>query len=338
MTAPISSTAGFWLRVEALVRRRRIIYLAGLVGLAVGLGSAFIRARRYDATAMFMVQQRNPLGGLQQVAAQYGLGNVRAEAETPEFYADLLTSTELMHDAVVARYAADSGAGFQGTLLEYYGHDELSETNVLRAIRRLRKDVSVGMNRLTGVVTLRVGLTDPGLSEAVGTQFLRLLNDYNVNRRQSQARSERDFLERRVAAAQLELTGAEDTLTDFYRKNRIIGSPELEAVEQRLQRRVQVLQSVYLELAQSYENARVEEVRSTPVINVLQDPGLLVEPRRRHAPRTAVLFGIVIALLSAAVVLVTEEIKLARASGSPEFRHFLAAAEQAVPRRARLTE
>jgi len=321
---------GLWVRAEALVRGRRAILLAAVVGGVLGVGWSVLRARRYDATTMFVIQQRTGQGGLQQLAAQYGLGNVRAESETPEFYADLVTSTELMRHVVISRYGADSAGGFQGTLLEYYGYESASEDNVLRAIRRLRREVSVGLSRLTGVVTLRVGLTHPELSAGVAQRFLTLLNDYNVNRRQSQARSERQFLERRVAAAQLELKGAEDTLTDFFRKNRIIESPELRAAEQGLQRRVQLLQSVYLELAQSYENAKIEEVRSTPVITVLQEPGVLVEARRRHLPRTGLLFGAIAALLAGAVVLVAEELRLARSTGSPEFRRFLAVAGQAV--------
>jgi len=338
MTGPAGpGAAGLWLRVEALVRRRRALYLAALVGAVLGLAWSFVLPRRYDATTMFVIQQRNAQGNLQQLAAQYGLGNTRPESETPEFYSDLLTSTELIHDVVMARYGGDSAGGFRGTLLEYYHRGQPSETNKLRTIEDLRRDVSVGLNRLTGVVSLRVGLKDARLSAAVAQQFLKLLNDYNVNRRQSQARSERDFLERRVAAAQLELMGAEDTLTDFYRRNRIVESPELQATAQRLQRRVQLLQSVHLELAQSYENARVEEVRGTPVITVLQDPGLLVEPRPRHAARNALLFTVVVALLAGMWVLMAEELKLARAKGSPEFRHFLETVERALPGRTRLT-
>jgi uncharacterized protein involved in exopolysaccharide biosynthesis len=40
----------------------------------------------------------------------------------------------------------------------------------------------------------------------------------------------------------------------------------------RLQRRVDLRQQVYSSLAQSYENARIEEVRNTPVTTVITRP------------------------------------------------------------------
>jgi uncharacterized protein involved in exopolysaccharide biosynthesis len=53
------------------------------------------------------------------------------------------------------------------------------------------------------------------------------------------------------------------------------------ADEQRLQRQVSLRQQVYLSLAQNYEAAKIEEVRNTPVITMVDRPEGFVEPKAR---------------------------------------------------------
>ena len=77
----------------------------------------------------------------------------------------------------------------------------------------------------------------------------------------------------RLQEARKELDSAEDALQQFLEDNRTYqDSPRLVVQEARLQRRVDLLQQVYLTLAQSYERARIDEARNTPVINIIDSP------------------------------------------------------------------
>jgi hypothetical protein len=56
----------------------------------------------------------------------------------------------------------------------------------------------------------------------------------------------------------------------------------------RLQRQVDLRQQVYVALAQSYEQARIDEVRTTPVVTVVEAPETFVQ----RAPGNVITVGI----------------------------------------------
>ena len=62
-------------------------------------------------------------------------------------------------------------------------------------------------------------------------------------------------------------------MQDFMQANRQWdNSPDLQFQHDRLQRDITLRQQVYTTLVQSFEQARIAEVRDTPVITVLQEP------------------------------------------------------------------
>lgn len=119
------------------------------------------------------------------------------------------------------------------------------------------------------------------------------------------------------------MTG-EDRLADFYKRNRNFGSPDLQAEEARLQRQVNVQQQLYLTLAQGFETAKIDEVRNTPVVTVLERPTGLVAPVARNTVRKvllSLLFGFMGALAVAFIIEYTEN---SRKSGSRAYGEFVA--------------
>ena len=65
--------------------------------------------------------------------------------------------------------------------------------------------------------------------------------------------------------------------------------PELNFQQERLQRQVQLQQQLYTTLSQSFEQAKIEEVRDTPVITVVEPPEAPVRPDPRGLVRNAFL-------------------------------------------------
>lgn len=62
------------------------------------------------------------------------------------------------------------------------------------------------------------------------------------------------------------------------RNRRYEGSPGLTFRYERLQRRVNLRQQVFTPLSKSYEQAKIDEVRNTPVITVVEPPELPARP------------------------------------------------------------
>jgi len=263
----------------ALLLRRWRLVLA--VPLLCGLSAAVfaIVAREYTARSRFAPQAaRSDLGRFGGIAAQFGLPVAAgATAETPDFYVDLLTSGEILREAVLHEYRfavragrPDSLSGTWLDLLEVKG--DLPEERLRNGVDELRRNVAASANLKSGLVALRTTAPWPGLAEAVNARMLELLGDFDRRRRQAGARAEREFTEARLAGAQRDLEAADGALAAFLDHNRRPESSRLLMELERRQRQVALRQQVYAGLAQAYEQARIDEVRNTPVITVVDRP------------------------------------------------------------------
>jgi uncharacterized protein involved in exopolysaccharide biosynthesis len=229
------------------------------------------------------------------------LASPRGLTSSPQFYAELLQSREVLREAVSTVYDVGAPAPFRGTLVEYYRiRSSDSSTAVLRAVARLRSALVVRTDRALGITKFQIRTRNPLLSTRVASRLLELVNHYNLQERQAQARAEREFMEQRLSQARQELAAAEDALAGFYVRNRRYqDSPDLVAQEARLQRHVTLQQQLYVTLAQSYEMAQIEEMRDTPVIMVIERPEGFVEPLGRGLVvrvLTALLIGVLLAI------------------------------------------
>jgi uncharacterized protein involved in exopolysaccharide biosynthesis len=151
------------------------------------------------------------------------------------------------------------------------------EVRQAAAMRRLRASIAARPNLAAGTLAFDVTARWPELAVQINRRFIQALDSFNVQTRQSQARAQRRFLEGRLAEQRGALAADEDALAAFESHNRLLQSPSAILERERLQRRVDVSQQVYLTLAQSYEQARIDEVRDTPVITVVDSPENTVE-------------------------------------------------------------
>ena len=200
------------------------------------------------------------------------LGGVGRE-RTPEFYADLVTSDEILRQTVVGKYSFDE-SDEEGDLTAYYEIEEdTSEKEIERAVERLKKDLSVSTDRETRIVSFSVTTSKATVSQQVAAHILELVNTFDLITRQSQAGAERTFAGERLAELTGELRDAEDSLEVFLVGNRdFSNSPVLTFEHDRLQRIVGMRQEVVTSIAQAFERARIEEVRNTPVITMIESP------------------------------------------------------------------
>jgi tyrosine-protein kinase Etk/Wzc len=116
----------------------------------------------------------------------------------------------------------------------------------------------------------------------VALRLLDQLNTFNLTGRRSRATQERKFTEERMLEVGAELRAAESRLEQFLEANREYRlSPKLTLQQDRLSRDVGMRQQVYSSLAQSYEQAKIDEVRDLPVITTVSEPEAPVLPDPR---------------------------------------------------------
>jgi uncharacterized protein involved in exopolysaccharide biosynthesis len=263
--------------VNTALRNRYLV--AGTVFFATLLVilTVLLLPRQYTAESSFMLQTRpNVTADLTGLASQFGLSLPIGEAtQSPAFYAELLQSREILSAVVDSPIALHEGTAVrQAPLAEWFKvHAPTAALQREKTIKQLKNAVAASVSIKTGVITLRVKTRDPELSQRISQRMLSWLNEFNLEKRQSQASAERRFTEARLDEAHQQLREAEDRLLVFTQRNRDTrNSPLLSLEQDRLSREVSMRQQVYTSLVQAYDRAKIEEVRDTPVITVLQAP------------------------------------------------------------------
>lgn len=297
---------------------------------------------RYEASSIIEPQSSEPqVGQIAALAAQFGfqLGGLSNE-ESLEFYTTLVGSNELLREALLTEYRFSTrdlneaeGDSLAGTLLEILDiGGDTEEHRIRRGVRRLDSWVRTRADLPSGTVTLETQAPWPELAVKLNRRILTLVNEFNLKKRQSQAGAERRFTETRLAEERDRLTKAEDALANFYNRNRRwASSPELQSEADRLQREVDFRQQVYTTLAQEYERARINEVRNTPVINVIDPPEASVEQAGSYF-LYAVLAGMLGFAFAAGLAFVSEHFRRERQIRPGEFAE-LTQLTRDVPRR-----
>lgn len=278
---------------NAIIRRRRIVVWSITAVVAIAIAMTLLRPRVYTAGASFIPQVGQQSGGLSGIASQFGIALPAGEAtQSPDFYANLVRSREVLGAVIDARYTLRGESGnASGNLLSIFKIE--ARDSALRreqGIQALGNTVGTAVDKRTGVVKVTVTTREPALSFQIVTNILEQINRFNLERRQARAAAERQFMEQRLQEVQAALRAAEDRLQFFLQSNRDYRNSSILTFQaDRLTRDVSMQQQVYTTLSQAVEQARIEAVRDTPLIMVIEKPSLPARPDRRGLLRRGIL-------------------------------------------------
>lgn len=267
--------------VSAILRYRFLVISLAFVMAVVMIGLTLLNPRTFTVDASFMPQTRRAQSQIANLGAQFGIPIAGADpSQSPDFYVDLVRSKEILRQVAESKYEFGTGGGkFSGTYVDLVAPGKTSyPLRLEKAITLLMRSVNAAASPKTGVITVTVTTNSPTLSQQIAAKLLQQVSNFNREVRQSQASAERKFTEARLAEGADELRVAENRLQSFLQGNREFGgSPALGFERDRLNREVAMRQQIYTSLAQAYEQAKIEEVRESPLITVLNPP---VEPAR----------------------------------------------------------
>lgn len=310
-----------------MLRNRARILRWVIIGGAIAALTVIAKPSQYPAKLSFVPQGSDiARSGLASLAGQLGLAApAGSPAQSPEFYVGLIKTDELLrpitHDTFVVAEMGGTRVAFTD-LYKIKGNTPKNQEE--RAIIQLSKLVSVSVTRTTGVVQVSVLTKWPSVSLAIAMEVLRGINDFNLRTRQTQAATERKFVEAQLKLARGELREAENRLQAFLNANRMI-SPLLQFDRDRLQREIDHQQQIVTTLASSYEDVRIREVRDTPTITVIESPSVATIPQPRGRVTRGLLGMIVGFMFGALLALLSADMKRRNAAGDPDAREFLGA-------------
>ena len=321
---------------SVLVGRLRLIIGLAVFGGLLALSASLLTKRVYASKATFLPQQpEQPSSGLALAASQLGFQlPTQNGGWGPPMYIALLGSRVLLEPLALDTVTVAELGNRRVPVMDLL---EITEPNGPRrvelAVKQLRGMVYATDIKALGAVEMSVKTRWPSVSLQFAQKLVKGLNQFNLETRQSQAAQERRFVEDRTKEAETALRDAEDRLLAFMQRNHTIaGAPELEVQRDRLQRDVNLRQQVYTALVQNREDARIREVRDTPVITVLEEPRLPLMPEPRNSIYKGILGGLLGAVLGIILALISSVSAGARRKPSPEVNEFFRLLEQAKPR------
>jgi len=137
------------------------------------------------------------------------------------------------------------------------------------ALGRISNRISINEGK-TGLISVYVLMEESEISAQIANFIYEgVVELTNVNHNEK-ATLNREFIEGRQLEVKAQLIAFEDALKVFRERNRsIMDSPQLQLEVERLLRDVEIQTQVFITLQQQYELARIEEVKETPSVVVL---------------------------------------------------------------------
>ena len=312
-------TLALW--AAGVLERWRTIAVTTASVLALALIAAIVLPPVYRVTVSFAPNPTTSSkigsalgglgGGLSGITSQLGLGSVTEPTESPEFYAQLLQSRELLTRLLLTRFPDPRTANPRDSarlvdILKLHSDDPRRRLEL--GVKELGKAMRTESDIRTNLVKVTLGERYPALAAQVANAALALVNEFNLEQRASRARGKRVYLQRRLAEARAELTAAQARYRDFLASNRQWrSSPTLASDEETLRRNEDIAADLYLALEKQYEAARLDEYNDAALITVVDSA---VAPVRPNWPRYkllvpgAVLLGVFLGVVIAGVAAV----------------------------------
>jgi uncharacterized protein involved in exopolysaccharide biosynthesis len=271
--------------LRLLLRRRLPITILTGLAIAVGVVLTFVLPSVYESRALLL-----PSGSDDNLSAM-GLGQAAGLASsfginlgTPSMamaYPDMLKSRQIRERILDHTFQLSSGErGSLQALLRPAG--STPDARRATALGVLDRKVRVGIDKESGVLELVVSAPDAGLAQQVANAYVQELVRIEDELKAATARSNKDFIEKRLTETEGTLRVTEDAFKNFQEENPHLGSdPELQLQAARLERDTRVQEEIYLTLVRQYELAKIEENRQTPGIQVI-DPAN--RPLTRSSP------------------------------------------------------
>lgn len=308
-SVPVHDLATLRELMMLLARRWRTSLLLPLAGAAAFVAYAFLAPRAYVATASFMpVAAGNASrSGMMGIAAQLGVNLPGQDpSQSPAFYSSLLTSRTILQEVVTV--PLDVGGGRRSNVMDLLDvHGDTPSQRVDLAVAALRDRLTVRTNAETGLVEFGVRMRSAAAAAAVAQRILVVLNDFNLRTRQARASAEMQFIEGRMQDANAELRASQDRLESFLEENRNYAmSPHLSVTHDRLLGDMSMRQTLYTTLAQAFEQSRIDAVRNTPLITLVDSPEVPSRPAPRGTIQKAILGLVLGAILGVLIAIYAE--------------------------------
>jgi uncharacterized protein involved in exopolysaccharide biosynthesis len=285
--------AGILPKLFSLIREKRktLLFMSVSIFLASFVYFQFIADPIYTAKASVIPtgDSGGDFSGLTGAAAQIGLSFPVANESIAwdELFFEILRSDGIKRKLLNTEFQLKKSQPAQPLRQLLLNHLDLenkpSEIGEIRINNYLKKRIRVTKTRFSPLIHIQMDAHDPLLASNMINTLVQLSNKIQVDIKTRQMGQKRQFIEERIVEVKKELSQAESGLKNFRERNRRPNkSPSLLLEESRLMRDVTLQNNLYLTLQTQFEEAKIEEVERTPMVEIVDEP---VPPLDKTSPR-----------------------------------------------------
>ncbi|MBN2070005.1 MAG: hypothetical protein JW814_01005 [Candidatus Krumholzibacteriota bacterium] len=271
-------TVSFTLLAGAIIKKRYFAVLTAVIGSILSLAVAFLLPRTYTSESVILPSgQTGPLGALGSTLNMIDIGmNIELPANSSYLFPTILESTEIRKRILRSNITR---SGTTAPVFRFIGSGRAGGGE-----KSLARITSIIHDKKTGILRVRVTTKDPELSFLIASQYPRVLEEFNDEKRKAKASFDCDFIDNELERAGRDLFLSEEVLSRFEKNNRhcfTTTNPEIRLEHDRLLRDLHVREDFLIDLVKKRELADIDRLRETAIVRILDRPNL---PRIKSGP------------------------------------------------------
>lgn len=324
---------------------KKFIIKVTIIGAIVGLVIAFSIPKEYTSTVVLTPEvKKGGIGSLGSLATLAGInlgGSVGEDVlGDPRLYPEVLKSTSFI-SRLLSLNVVDSTQNVNTSLREYllnnqsvawwsyvinspslilniFKSDEAVEKkkdgnsrNIskeeISAIKSLRNRMFIDYDKNIGLSSISVTMQSAEISALLADSITSYLQSYIIDYRTKKAKEDLQYTERLYDESQSSYYDAQSALAVFRDANMNVVSAKYKTNEERLQNEVNLTYSIYNQMAQQLQMAKIKVQDLTPVFAIIQPA---IQPIIPSKPHKKIIVGILIfvSLLGSIIWILKEDL------------------------------
>ena len=292
-----------------LAKQLKLLIITPLVfGVITAFYVLFMVGPTYVSSAKIMSSSGgSSTSQLQGLAAQFGVAVPGGSEGAQWVYPEIVKSRTLAKSVLKRKFDTEK-YGPQKSLLQILTYGDEEPTVSIDTLEIHGANALIDMIEIEQEVSfynLSVSTFEPQFAADLCAVLIEELDRHQRAYKTEKVKETRLFIEGRIVDVQKELEEAEEALKDFVDRNRQIqGSPALLLEQQRLTREASVLTGVFTTLKQQLEMTKIDEVKESTLVQVLDPPEAPLyrdKPKRKLSVLLSLILGFGFAVVVAFV-------------------------------------
>lgn len=319
-TDPTKATTEIDVRdlIRSILKNWRLGLSIASIVFFCGLVYAIFATTWYTAQVRIMPnfgQGEHMLSQYSNLASLAGINMPNETGNNFYLYPDIITSNFILNRVLEHKY--NSSIYKEPTSLYPYLDIEYDTTEVNwkhklkeKAKKLIRQEyIKTFLNDETDLLHIYVNVPkDPILAAELANYILQLLEVYNNDIRHYKARDQKQFINNSLIETQNNLHVAEDNLKLFLDKNKDINAPATKLVYEKYRAELTLQRKIYLELRKQMELAKIQEIKETETLNVLDKAVVPIEKSKPKRTFIVLIFGFIGLVLGISAIFIKEYI------------------------------